>query len=326
MNLSISRKSIFCSLALAAGMTLLNVNNCAQALESPQLPKAMMLNSDKSAAYYSFPCFGSAKAHLIVFDTNSKAWQLRPFISDKTKSTSLTAQEQKAIAAINAGFFNLSDGVSASYLTINGKEVANPRTNKALIENPKLKPYLEAIYNRSEIRFYKNSKNVLTLDVVTHNSPMPKGLKLLHSLQGGPQLLPTDTSEIEAFIRTNPDGTPADSIGTRKPAARTAFGITKDGKAMLLCVAGKGQDPESSGVTLAQIAELLKSLGCDKAINLDGGASTTMYAKIPAMAEVMAAEQTQIQDAANAGAVSKDSVCGKNPETRVKSILGIVKK
>jgi hypothetical protein len=238
----------------------------------------------------------------------------------------LTAQEQKAIAAINAGFFNLSDGVSASYLTIDGKEVADPRTNKALIENPKLKPYLEAIFNRSEIRFYKNNKNVLTLDVVTHNCPVPKGLKLLHSLQGGPQLLPVDTSEVEAFVRTNPDGTPADSIGTKKPAARTAFGITKDNKAMLLCIAGKGQDPESNGITLAQMAELLKSLGCDKAINLDGGASTTMYANVSAIAEATKAEQDKTQDATNAGMLTKNPVCGKDPETRVKSILAIVKK
>lgn len=40
----------------------------------------------------------------------------------------------------------------------------------------------------------------------------------------------------------------------------------------------------------------MKGLGCTEAINLDGGASTTMFA-------------------------GTTTVCGKKPETRVKSIL-----
>src|SRR6185437_4057567 len=110
----------------------------------------------------------------------------------------------------------------------------------------------------------------------------------------------------EAFIRTSPQGEDVDSISARKQKARTAFGVTNDGYALMLCVAGEGQDPESSGITLEELAALLRRLGCGQALNLDGGASTTMYVKLA--------------DAAGSEAAGK-VVCGKNPETLVKSVL-----
>jgi hypothetical protein len=79
---------------------------------------------------------------------------------------------------------------------------------------------------------------------------------------------------------------------------------------MMLCISGRGQDPESSGVTLQQLADTLKSLGCTEAINFDGGASSTMYVRLgtPGLGK---------SDMPPPGTV----VCGKNPETRVKSVL-----
>lgn len=61
---------------------------------------------------------------------------------------------------------------------------------------------------------------------------------------------------------------------TRHP--RTAAGITSKGRRVMLVVIDGRQLPYSAGMTLAEVAELMLSLGARDAINLDGGGSTTM--------------------------------------------------
>ncbi|MHB1002129.1 MAG: phosphodiester glycosidase family protein [Armatimonadota bacterium] len=61
------------------------------------------------------------------------------------------------------------------------------------------------------------------------------------------------------------------SIG---PHPRTAAGVTADGKLVLATV--DGRQSISRGMSLKQIAEVMKSQGCIDAVNLDGGGSTTM--------------------------------------------------
>ncbi len=51
---------------------------------------------------------------------------------------------------------------------------------------------------------------------------------------------------------------------------RSALGITQDNK--LILVTG-------SGLTMNQLAHIMKNLNCHKAMNLDGGASSGLYAK-----------------------------------------------
>ncbi len=62
---------------------------------------------------------------------------------------------------------------------------------------------------------------------------------------------------------------------------RTAIGIDRDLRLLHLVVVD-GRSESSSGQTLLQLANLLRSLGDDAALNLDGGGSSTMVAKDPA--------------------------------------------
>ncbi len=59
---------------------------------------------------------------------------------------------------------------------------------------------------------------------------------------------------------------------TRHP--RTAVGIKADGSVVLLVVDGR-QSSISNGAALADLADILGSLGCIEALNLDGGGSST---------------------------------------------------
>ena len=258
------------------------------------------------ANYYEFNLPNGSTAHMVVAYIKSGKWRLRPYLSNKTKTTTETAQSQSASAAINGGFFNLSDGLSASYVYLDGEMVADPHVNKALMENPKLQNFLPQIFDRSELRILKKkgSSKATELQIAKHSEPLPADMKLVDSLQAGPRLLPTMDLEEEGFLRKQPDGTYIDAIGGKKPAARSAVGITPDGYAIILAISGKGQDPESTGITLAELADLLKRLGCRQAINLDGGSSTSLYVKL--------AEKD------NAGG---GTVCAKSPETLVKTVL-----
>jgi hypothetical protein len=55
---------------------------------------------------------------------------------------------------------------------------------------------------------------------------------------------------------------------------RTGLGVTADGTVLMVTV--DGRNPSSKGVTLAEMGQLMKSLGAKHAFNLDGGGSTVM--------------------------------------------------
>ncbi|HEY8346396.1 MAG TPA: phosphodiester glycosidase family protein [Symbiobacteriaceae bacterium] len=69
---------------------------------------------------------------------------------------------------------------------------------------------------------------------------------------------------------------------------RSAIGFSADGRKMFL-VAVDGRQSMSRGMTLKQLAELLKAVGAADALNLDGGGSTTLVARKPGQTEATVA-------------------------------------
>jgi uncharacterized protein YigE (DUF2233 family) len=92
--------------------------------------------------------------------------------------------------------------------------------------------------------------------------------KLENAVSGGPMLLRNGDITIDAEA----EGFNKDFIETRHP--RTAIGRTHEGD--LLFVAIDGRQKMSVGATLTEEAEILKSMGCRDALNLDGGGSTCL--------------------------------------------------
>lgn len=66
---------------------------------------------------------------------------------------------------------------------------------------------------------------------------------------------------------------------------RTAVGFSADGLKMWLVVVD-GRSSTSVGMTYVELANYMKSLGADDAINLDGGGSSTLVARMPGATSV----------------------------------------
>ncbi len=88
---------------------------------------------------------------------------------------------------------------------------------------------------------------------------------------GGTPVLVRDGRPVADFLE---EGVRRDFVRERHP--RTAVGVRPDGAWVFVVV--DGRRPEFSvGMTLSELAELMVSLGCREALNLDGGGSSTFF-------------------------------------------------
>ena len=92
--------------------------------------------------------------------------------------------------------------------------------------------------------------------------------KVVQAVGAGPSLVKNG----EIYMTTLGEEFGSDVAGGRAP--RTALGITKDGKAILVVVDGRSRS--SVGYTLLELAQFMLEQGAVEAMNLDGGGSSQM--------------------------------------------------
>lgn len=95
----------------------------------------------------------------------------------------------------------------------------------------------------------------------------PEWKNVNHIVSGGPYLVKSGEVYVDMTAQK------LSAIGGRNP--RTAIGYTKDNH--LIMLTADGREGSSIGLTLFELANLMKELGCINAMNLDGGGSTVMY-------------------------------------------------
>jgi exopolysaccharide biosynthesis protein len=206
------------------------------------------------------------------------SYSIRPFVSETAETVASVGQKTKAIAVINAGFFDPVNNKTTSRIVIDRREVASPQQNERLMDNPDLSTYLDAILNRSEFRQYRCGETT-RYDITARSTPTPAGCELEQAIAGGPQLLPTNTAQQEGFTDYQNGALIRDAIGAAQPNARTAIGITPEGSVVWVMIAQKPNSSGTSGMTLAELATFLKGIGVKQALNLDGGTSSSLYFK-----------------------------------------------
>lgn len=176
---------------------------------------------------------------------------------------------------VNGGYFDANNKRTVSYVVIDGKTVLDPTKNPSLMNSTTLGEHLDEILDRTEFRVL-DCGGEMRFDIQKHSAPASRKrfdrCKIVHSIQAGPELYPKLTMEEEYFVEKNGDKVVRDSITALKKCARTAIGYK--GRDIYLIIA-----TVKHKVTLPELSKICADLKLDKAMNFDGGGSTSLNFK-----------------------------------------------
>lgn len=229
----------------------------------------------EKALHYQTYFRAQSVVHTLLIPADSR-YVLTPALAPGLATLESLAQQHRAVAALNGGYFDPVNQQSTSFVVLQSELAADPRQNQRLINNPELAPYLEQILNRTEFRRYQCSP-LIRYEITLHTAPVPKDCQLVSALGGGPRLLPEITLVSEGFLAFNQGQVIRDPLASSQPNARSAVGITHDGSILWVMVAQKPEDPLASGMSLQALAALMETLGAETAMSLDGGSSAAFY-------------------------------------------------
>ena len=186
---------------------------------------------------------GSARLYVGTPSDSYESVKVRATIPDMVKAAQKNGHN--ILAAVNADFFDIfGDFHPAGLCVKNGVTVANPESKRN---------FAALLSDGSH--------------VITNLQESPSVISEIVHAASGLQLIVRD-GEISDYAPLEPFSF------TRHP--RTAVGVTKDESVVLLVVDGRIPD-YSNGATLVDLAKIMISLGCDRAVNFDGGGSSAMY-------------------------------------------------
>ncbi len=228
-------------------------------------------SSSREISYQTYPQPNSI-VHIITIPHESN-YEIIPTATSELATLKKFVIQSNAIAGINGGFFDPKNQKTTSYILQQGAVIADPRNNIGLIENLKIQPYLGKILNRSEFRSYICGKNI-HYDIALHSDPIPLRCQLQNALGAGPKILPLETSVQEGFVAYKYGKVVRNAIETTSRNARSAIGITKNQDILLVMVQQRSH--KDSGMSLSELANFLSNLGVVKAMNLDGGSSSSI--------------------------------------------------
>lgn len=195
------------------------------------------------------------------------------YLSDTLETVDDVAKKEDVKVAINGGFFDPNNEKPISFLVVDGKITSDPRENESLMENPELQPYMDKILNRSEFRVLQCGRE-RKFDIAHHFAPVEEKCEIKYSLQAGPELIPTLKLKEEFFTLEKNGRVIRQSASALGRYARSAIGLKGD-KVYLIAVS------DEAGMTISELAELVKRLGMEKALAFDGGSSTSLYVNLP---------------------------------------------
>ena len=167
-----------------------------------------------------------------------------------TETTSSIAQQNNAIFAINGDYYGANQ---SGYVIKNGQVYRDTDRNSDYEDL--------AVYSDGSFKTFKESDT-------TAQKLVDSGV--VNTFAFGPTLVEngkiavSKNEEVGQAMADNP---------------RTAIGVIEesDGSVHYIVIVSDGRTSESSGLTLYEMAELMKSYGVTTAYNLDGGGSSTMY-------------------------------------------------
>ena len=173
-------------------------------------------------------------------------------ISKQMKPISTLAQENKATAAINGSYYNMSNGNSVTFLKV----------DKAVTDSTTEAEFKIRVTGAVAVRKGR-------LKILPWSRSIERGYKKKTGtvLASGPLIL--QNSHYADWSACDKD-----FIDTKHP--RSAIATTKDKRVLLITVDGRSPG-NAIGMSIPELAHLIKIIGGKTALNLDGGGSTTLY-------------------------------------------------
>ena len=203
-------------------------------------------------------------------------------LADSAQGTSAFAA---ARAALNAGYFNMDTGQPIGLVVDDGRlaSAAFREVERGGARYPVARGAVGVTAEgRAEIAWARDQDDgACRLDAPLENrpgAPAPDGATcqawpVTDAVGAGPVLLRDGraviTADAEAFFGT--------SIPARRHP-RSAVGVEPGGRVWLVVV--DGRQPASRGVTLGELALVLRGLGAVEALNLDGGGSSALAVRV----------------------------------------------
>jgi len=136
----------------------------------------------------------------------------------------------------------------------------------------------------------RNCAGIVVSDGITISQPFDRYDAIVFYKDGSAAILPqaeiTSLEDVEnavgGFRMVLKDGELAERLSRTKEVRhpRSAVGLSSDGRTLYLLVID-GRRSGSIGATEAEIALIMKKLGAECALNLDGGGSTAMALRLP---------------------------------------------
>jgi exopolysaccharide biosynthesis protein len=164
------------------------------------------------------------------------------------------AKRVRVVGGVNADFFSLASGTPVNLLVVDGRMFTPPVAQPVLAFDSSGTPHIATFH--------------LSGNTLAPFYPM-------EAVGGRPALL-RDSVTLGAV---DTEGQASFNVG-RNP--RTAAGLARSGRRLILVVVDGRQMPYSDGMSLRELANLMLALGARDAINLDGGGSSTLVYADPA--------------------------------------------
>ena len=200
-----------------------------------------------------------------VIKYSPKKFETEVIQPEKLTRLSVSAKANGAEFAVNAGYWDVRINKPSTFLKLNGEQIAvtadfEKERVDGLVCIGKKKVVLDHCKAGYESAYAKKYKNILA---------------------AGPVLIDegkcVDHDAYTNGMVDNAGGKPVGAFYTytqRHP--RTAIGTDKKGNVYLIVVDGRSKG-NAEGVTIAELTKICAWLGLTDAINLDGGASSSMW-------------------------------------------------
>ena len=193
--------------------------------------------------------FGAPQAiSMVRYDAGR--YRTRIVQPDSLTLTSVLAEAEGAVAAVNAGYFNVKTLVPSTFVRVGGRTVAATEAREEFRVNGvvaikgrrvRIEPYVPA----DDARLARRYRDALA---------------------AGPLLL----CRGEALSYADREG----GFWGRHP--RSVVGVTRQGEAVMIVVDGRFPG-QAAGMTIGELIYLVRQLGLYSALNLDGGGSSTLW-------------------------------------------------